>query len=93
MKHCSPEVVERRHVVQEPLGREPSFNDSDGGRLVIVDDKIRLLAAIKQVWAARCTTVFVRQGHYAADTAAVAAYPAADVTVDRIGDVSTHAFP
>jgi FMN phosphatase YigB (HAD superfamily) len=61
-------------------------------RYVVVDDKIRLLAAIKHVWAAKCTTVFVRQGHYATDTAAVASYPPADVTVERIGDVSTHAF-
>jgi FMN phosphatase YigB (HAD superfamily) len=56
-------------------------------RYVVVDDKIKILAAIKAVWAERVTTVFVRQGHYAADEALIAAYPPADVTVDRIGDL------
>jgi FMN phosphatase YigB (HAD superfamily) len=57
-------------------------------RYVMVDDKIRILSAIKSVWRDRVTTVFVRQGHYAADRARVAAYPAADVTVDRVGDLA-----
>jgi len=56
-------------------------------RYVMVDDKIRILAAMKQVWGGRLTTVFVRQGHYAADADTVARYPAADVTIDRIGDL------
>jgi len=55
-------------------------------RYVMVDDKIRILAAIKASWGARVTTVFVRQGHYAND-ATVASYPPADVTVDKIADV------
>src|SRR5207248_11114555 len=50
-------------------------------RYVVVDDKVRILAAIKSIWGARVTTVFVRQGHYANDTRLVAQYPAADVTV------------
>jgi FMN phosphatase YigB (HAD superfamily) len=54
---------------------------------VMVDDKIRILAAMKSVWGDRLTTVFVRQGHYAHDAAEVAAYPPADVTVERIGDL------
>jgi FMN phosphatase YigB (HAD superfamily) len=54
---------------------------------VMVDDKLRLLTAIKKLWGSRVTTVFVRQGHYAADTEALTAYPAADVTIDRIGDL------
>jgi FMN phosphatase YigB (HAD superfamily) len=56
-------------------------------RYVVIDDKIRLLTAIKKIWGDRVTTVFVRQGHYATDLPAVAAYPAADVTVDRIGEI------
>lgn len=55
-------------------------------RYVMVDDKRRILAAMKAVWGARLTTVFVRQGHYASDPAALA-YPAADITVERIGDL------
>jgi FMN phosphatase YigB (HAD superfamily) len=56
-------------------------------RYVMVDDKIRILAAMKAVWKERLTTVFVRQGHYAADVELVSRYPAADVTVERIGDL------
>ncbi len=56
-------------------------------RYVLVDDKPRILSAVKSAWGSRSTTVFVRQGHYARDRAAVAAYPPADVTVERIGDL------
>jgi FMN phosphatase YigB (HAD superfamily) len=52
---------------------------------VIVDDKLRILAAMKQAWGARLTTVFVRQGHYAQDPQVLATYPPADVTLERIG--------
>src|ERR1700687_871576 len=54
-------------------------------RYVLVDDKVRILAAIKDAWGARVTTVFPRQGHYAHDAAGVARYPAAGVIIDRIG--------
>jgi FMN phosphatase YigB (HAD superfamily) len=54
---------------------------------VMLDDKLRLLAAIKKIWGARVTTVFVRQGHYAHDPQILAAYPPADVTLERIGDL------
>ena len=54
---------------------------------VLVDDKIRILTAIKESWGERVTTVFPRQGHYALDADAVAKYPAADITVERIGDL------
>ena len=54
---------------------------------VMVDDKLRILAAMKQVMQDRLTTVFPRQGHYALDPAVVAAYPAADLSVERIGDL------
>jgi FMN phosphatase YigB (HAD superfamily) len=54
---------------------------------VILDDKLRILYAVKQVWGARVTTVFVRQGSFAHDLKAVSALPAADLTIDRIGDL------
>jgi FMN phosphatase YigB (HAD superfamily) len=54
---------------------------------VIVDDKLRILAAIKRIWGRRVTTVFVGQGHYALDPKILAAYPAADVSIERIGDL------
>jgi hypothetical protein len=59
---------------------------------VMIDDKIRILTAMKDVWGARLTTVFVRQGHYALDAALVAKYPPADVTIEKIGDFATVTF-
>jgi len=56
-------------------------------RYVMVDDKIRILAAIKAIWRQRVTTLFVRQGSYAADRAEVARYPPADAAIDRIGEI------
>ena len=54
---------------------------------VMVDDKLRILTAMKAQWKDRLTTVFVRQGHYALDPAIVAAFPPADVTIERIADL------
>jgi len=54
---------------------------------VLIDDKIRILSAIKEIWRERVTTVFPRQGHYALDTESVAKFPAADITVESIGDL------
>jgi hypothetical protein len=54
---------------------------------VLIDDKLRILTAVKKVWAQRVTTVFVRQGHYALDDKVVSSYPPADLTIERIGDV------
>jgi beta-phosphoglucomutase-like phosphatase (HAD superfamily) len=56
-------------------------------RFVCVDDKLSLLAAIKKTWGARVTTVFPRQGHYALDPGLLAAYPPADLAIERIGDL------
>ena len=52
---------------------------------VVIDDKLRILTAIKEIWKSRVTTVFVRQGHYAYDTAAIASHPPADLTLEHIG--------
>ena len=54
---------------------------------VLIDDKLRILTAVKKIWRTRVTTVFVRQGHYALDPKIVAAHPPADVTVERIGEL------
>jgi FMN phosphatase YigB (HAD superfamily) len=54
---------------------------------VLVDDKIRILAEIKKRWGEMVTTVFTKQGHYAFDKAEVAKYPAADVSINRIGEL------
>ncbi len=56
------------------------------------EDKIRLLTAVKQVWGERLTTVFARQGQYA-HAADVASYLAADVTIERIGELTEYDLP
>ncbi len=61
-------------------------------RYVMIDDKLRILAAMKAIWGDRLTTVFVRQGHYAHDPSLVAGYPPADITIDRIADVKSKDF-
>jgi FMN phosphatase YigB (HAD superfamily) len=54
---------------------------------VLVDDKLRILDAVKQVWGERVTTVFPRQGQYAHDVKVIGALPPADVTIECIGDL------
>jgi FMN phosphatase YigB (HAD superfamily) len=59
-------------------------------RYVLVDDKVRILTAVKAAWGHRVTTVFPRQGHYALDDAETARYPPPDLTIERIGDLVGH---
>ena len=54
---------------------------------VMVDDKLRILAAMKEAWGDRLTTVLPRQAHYALDSRNLSAYPPAALTVERIGDL------
>lgn len=54
---------------------------------VVVDDKLRILTAVKKIWGDRVTTVFVRQGKFALDPAVIASFPPADITVERISDL------
>jgi len=56
-------------------------------RYVLVDDKLRILSAVKARWGERVTTVFPRQGHYAHDPKVLAAYAPSDISVERIGDL------
>jgi len=53
---------------------------------VLVDDKLRILNAVKEVWDQRVTTVFVRQGHYARDESAISGNRPADHSIERIID-------
>jgi FMN phosphatase YigB (HAD superfamily) len=59
---------------------------------VMVDDKVRILAAIKKYWGTRVTTVFPRQGHYALDAAQMAKYPKPDITIERIGELQQYSL-
>ncbi len=54
---------------------------------VVAGDKPRLLAAMKRGLGERLTTIFVRQGHYAAESAGRVLDPPPDLTLERIGDL------
>jgi FMN phosphatase YigB (HAD superfamily) len=60
---------------------------------VLLDDKLRILAAVKKIWGSRVTTVFVRQGHYASDSKILASFPPADIKIGRIGDLLQYHLP
>jgi FMN phosphatase YigB (HAD superfamily) len=83
------EAVEGRVLIY--IHKEQALDDVErhypARHYVLVDDKLRILTAAKKVWGPRLTTVWPRQGHYARDPQVLAAYPAADITVERIGDV------
>ena len=63
------------------------------GHYVMMDDKLHILAAMKQIWGDRLTTVWPRQGHYALDRKNITTYPPADITVERIGDLVNYGLP
>jgi FMN phosphatase YigB (HAD superfamily) len=54
---------------------------------VMIDDKLRILDALKRSWGERVTTVFPKQGHYAWDPELLAQYPHGDIQLERIGDL------
>jgi len=56
-------------------------------RYVMIDDKLRILEALKQQWGTRVTTVFPRQGHYAFDSEEIRKRRPADISIDAIGDL------
>jgi FMN phosphatase YigB (HAD superfamily) len=57
---------------------------------VFVDDKLRILTAVKQAWGAAVTTVFPRQGKYAHDPQALAVNPHPDLTIGSIRELLDH---
>ena len=83
------EAVEGRVLIY--IHKEQMLDDVEhrypARHYVMVDDKLRILAAMKKIWEDRLTTVFPRQGHYALDPENILAYPSADLTVERIGDL------
>ena len=62
-------------------------------RYVLIDDKLRILAAVKGIWGQRVTTVFPRQGHYALDPGTLAQYPPADIELAAIADLLDYDLP
>src|SRR5881409_3707599 len=89
------DAVEGRVLIY--IHKEQELDDVEwrfpAAHYVLVDDKIRILTAVKNVWGQRLTTVFPRQGHYAYDPEAVATNPPADVTVERIGELLAYDLP
>jgi len=73
--------LHKEHELTDVEARYPSEH------YVLVDDKLRILTAVKNIWGKKVTTVFVRQGHYALDSNILTEYPSADLSVDRIGDL------
>ncbi len=98
-----PRKVERSGLAEAVAGRvliyvhkEEMLADVEArfpaDHYVMVDDKLRLLAAMKDTWGDRLTTVFVQQGHYAADPAILAAYRPATLAVQRIDQLTGYDF-
>ena len=79
--------IHKEHELADITRRYPADH------YVLVDDKLRILTAIKQAWRERVTTVFPRQGHYALDPGILKKFPAADVTLNRIGDLLEYDGP
>jgi len=73
--------IHKEVELEDVAGRYPADH------YVLIDDKLRILTAIKKIWDQRVTTVFVRQGHYALDEKVVSSYPPADITIECIGDM------
>ncbi len=78
--------VHKEHELEDVEAKYPAEH------YVMVDDKVRLLAAIKAHWGKRVTTVFPRQGHYALDEKLVAQYPKPDITLARIGELKQYSL-
>lgn len=60
---------------------------------VMIDDKLRILSAVKKIWGERVTTVFPKQGHYAFDPDILAECPPADIELDKISDLVAYDLP
>ena len=98
-----PRKVERSGIFEAVEGRvliyihkEEELDDVEqrypAAHYVLVDDKPRILAAVKNAWGDRVTTILPRQGQFALAPDA-ASYPAADLTVERIGDLADYDLP
>ena len=98
-----PRKVERAGIADAVSGqiliyihKEDALDDVErrypAAHYVLVDDKLRILAAAKEFWGERVTTVFPRQGSFAHDPKVLGAFPPADLTIERIGDLLNYDF-
>src|SRR5258708_19011002 len=78
------------------IHKELELDDAEakypGAHYVMVDDKVRILEAIKTYWGTRVTTVFPRQGHYALDKELVAQHPRPDIRLERVGELQKYSL-
>ncbi len=99
-----PHKVERARLADAVDGRvliyihkEEALDDVErrypAEHYVFVDDKLRILAAVKRFWGERVTTVFARQGSYAHDPKVVGAFPPADATIEHIAELLDYDLP
>jgi hypothetical protein len=98
-----PRKVERSGIFEAVEGRvliyihkEEELDDVEqrypAAHYVLIDDKPRILTAVKKAWGDRVTTILPRQGQFALAPDA-ASYQAADLTVERIGDLVDYDLP
>ena len=98
-----PRKVERSGLFEEFEGRvliyihkEVELDEVEkqypADHYIMIDDKVRILTAMKKIWGTRVTTVFPRQGHYAT-APDVAKYPKPDITIERVGDLVNYDLP
>ena len=73
--------VHKEHELEDVKRRYPADH------YILIDDKLRILTAVKRMWRENVTTVFPQQGHYAHDPEMLARYPAADLSVRQVGDL------
>ena len=78
--------IHKEHMLSDIERRYPARH------YCMIDDKLRILSAMKKVLGPRLTTVFVRQGHYAHDPKEIAAHPPADISVEDIGTLKGYDF-
>ena len=93
-----PRKVERSGIAAAAEGKvliyihkEQALDDVErrypAAHYVLIDDKPRILAAVKAVWGDRVTTVLPRQGQFALDNKVLQALPSPDLAIERIGDL------
>jgi FMN phosphatase YigB (HAD superfamily) len=73
--------LHKEHELEDVKRRYPA------DQYILIDDKLRILTAVKRMWRENVTTVFPQQGHYAHDPEMLARYPAADLTIRQVGDL------
>jgi FMN phosphatase YigB (HAD superfamily) len=89
------EAVEGRVLIY--IHKEEELDDVEkrypADRFVLIDDKLRILSAVKELWDSRLTSIWPKQGHYALDPETERKYPPPDLAINRIGDLVRYDLP